>query len=105
MSSVYSTLFFSGHVTAGTPVTVPLSTLTGTIVIRTLRVICDTTFAGMGFAVDVNGGPHYAFAEALAGPFTDTDTSPTVWPDGFDMLLNCTGADMDFWISGYLLTP
>jgi len=105
MATVYSTLFFSGTVPNGVTTPVPLASLGGTIIIRTVRVICASSLPSLSWAVSVPSGPNFLYAQGVGGPFSDVQEARDVWPPGFDMDLNCTGADMDFWISGYLLTP
>lgn len=104
MATVYSTLFFSGTVPNGVTTGVPLAGLGGTIIIRTVRVVCASSLPSLSWAVSVPAGPNFYYAQGLAGPFTDVEEYRDVWPAGFDMNLNCTGADMDFWVSGYHLT-
>lgn len=105
MSGVYSKLFFSGTVADGVTTGVPLSSYTGTLIIRTVRVVCASSLPSLSWAVSVAAGPNFYYAQNLAGPFTDVEEYRDVWPPGFDMNLNCTGSDMDFWLSGYELTP
>ena len=105
MSAVYSRLFFSGTVADGVTSTVPLSTYTGSLIIRTVRVICASAVSSVSWAVSANLGPNFLYARGVAPPFSDVQEARDLWPPSIDMNLDCTGSYMDFWISGYDLTP
>jgi hypothetical protein len=105
MAAVYSRLFFKGLVLDGIAATVPLASSAGTVVIRTVRVVYPGSLPVVSWGVSDSTGVIFLYAAGLAGPFSDVQEGRDVWPAGVDMTLSCTGADMNFWVTGYLLTP
>lgn len=105
MARVYSTSFFDGLVFAGTSTTVPLSSLSGVIVLREVLVTSVTSTLSEAWGIHSAGGAVYLNDQGIGSPFTSLNQVRTVWPAAEDMILDCSPVDCYFWISGYLLGP
>jgi hypothetical protein len=102
----YSTNFFVGTILAGMTHTLTFNAL-DTIVIKSITVVSETTGAfDQAFQVtDLATGVNMIYQSSLSGPFSIQVEPNIVLPVGAALVLGNTGADMDWFVSGFSLSP